>query len=755
MSFSNQDENREDLRKTKITKELSRTLKALQGQQLLDEPVYSNELSNKLCDILEAIFLHGLKEPVAHKLRMFMQQNSGQVSTLNFWKFVCKFTHKNVISQILELKQIKTDVGYCRVWVRMALNDGLLCSYIDAMTADHSTLESFYYQLAYLRDIEQPDIFKSYVQGLMAFQFELPYNSSVLNSWMNTPLLLAGIEGAIVPEEEEEQPPPRRNESVGTNTDSIDDLDANTDTADLTSSTLTPGADSSLSSNPFTASTISTAESDTNTITNDDADAILNDNTTEKTSKVSGSIHQNPETLSQTTKSDASKTNVESTCAIQSAASAKQASGDGQSDKTRKIETRTVIKNSNKKSHLTETSKAPIVDNSKHKSSKTSKQKSGNIDCQQPQQKRPSTLNIGNSPGGNSLNLGNSLEIASGWSSVFLEDPVPVTSISSASEAFTEHAEIVVVQDAENFESLVENYAREHTLSPIPFGEIADNSPEHKNGHKPERSEKDSQTRISNLMQICNEKGIANQNYQCKSCPSPLGLLYGKPLVCTYDGCYYCSDCHRNDEFYIPSRIIFNWDFSKHKVSVKNFEFLKEIQEYPLIDIDKVNPELYDYISDMRDTKLLRIRLAHLSSYLFTCKKSVAEKFRQSLWPKEYLYEDIHLYSVIDFLQIQSGHLQAMLKKCLKTASKHVYECGLCSQKGFICEICKSSQVIYPFEMDTTHRCEQCKAVYHKTCMNLKDQCPKCERRRQRFMKIGPMSTSPDPDYDVIPWDST
>lgn len=109
----------------------------------------------------------------------------------------------------------------------------------------------------------------------MAFQFELPYNSSVLNSWMNTPLLLAGIEGALMPEEE--QP---KNESVGTNTDTTDD--ANTDTADLTSSTLTPGADSSISTNPFTVSTISTAESDSNTLTYDDADATHSDNSTGK-----------------------------------------------------------------------------------------------------------------------------------------------------------------------------------------------------------------------------------------------------------------------------------------------------------------------------------------------------------------------------------------------------------------------------------------------------------------------------------------
>ena len=43
---------------------------------------------------------------------------------------------------------------------------------------------------------------------------------------------------------------------------------------------------------------------------------------------------------------------------------------------------------------------------------------------------------------------------------------------------------------AENFESLVDNYTREHTLSPIPFGEIAESSPENKNGHTQDRSEK-------------------------------------------------------------------------------------------------------------------------------------------------------------------------------------------------------------------------------------------------------------------------
>lgn len=34
-----------------------------------------------------------------------------------------------------------------------------------------------------------------FTAGITTFQFELPYNSSVLNSWMNIPLFLAGVDG--------------------------------------------------------------------------------------------------------------------------------------------------------------------------------------------------------------------------------------------------------------------------------------------------------------------------------------------------------------------------------------------------------------------------------------------------------------------------------------------------------------------------------------------------------------------------------
>ena len=34
--------------------------------------------------------------------------------------------------------------------------------------------------------------------------------------------------------------------------------------------------------------------------------------------------------------------------------------------------------------------------------------------------------------------------------------------------------------------------------------------------------------------------------------------------MCAYDGCYYCFECHENNEYYIPAKILHNWDFQKY-----------------------------------------------------------------------------------------------------------------------------------------------------------------------------------------------
>jgi hypothetical protein len=65
-------------------------------------------------------------------------------------------------------------------------------SYLESLAADKKLLHNNYKSTAYLRDDEQSGIFKSYAQSLAYFSFELSHNSSMLNLWTSTPLMLAG-----------------------------------------------------------------------------------------------------------------------------------------------------------------------------------------------------------------------------------------------------------------------------------------------------------------------------------------------------------------------------------------------------------------------------------------------------------------------------------------------------------------------------------------------------------------------------------
>lgn len=54
--------------------------------------------------------------------------------------------------------------------------------------------------------------------------------------------------------------------------------------------------------------------------------------------------------------------------------------------------------------------------------------------------------------------------------------------------------------------------------------------------------------------------------------------------------------------------------------------------------------------------------------------------------------------------QIADGVYEGFLKALIEFASQHVYHCDLCTQRGFICQICHHHDIIFPFEFDTTVR---------------------------------------------------
>lgn len=250
-------------------------------------------------------------------------------------------------------------------------------------------------------------------------------------------------------------------------------------------------------------------------------------------------------------------------------------------------------------------------------------------------------------------------------------------------------------------------------------------------GHELRKNKRQSVTTsfLSILTTLSLERGLTAQSFKCAGCQRSIGLSNGKAKVCNYSGWYYCSSCHVDDSFLIPARVVHNWDTSKYKVSKQAKEFLEYVYEEPLIDIQQENPMLYLHAEPLATVARLRQRLRSLRAYLFSCRAAVAEDLRRRIFPREYLFQQIHLYSLADLQQVIEGKLAPFLGKVIKFASSHVYSCSLCSQKGFICEICNNGEILYPFEDISTSRCESCGAVFHSECKEKSVPCPRCVRR--------------------------
>lgn len=220
--------------------------------------------------------------------------------------------------------------------------------------------------------------------------------------------------------------------------------------------------------------------------------------------------------------------------------------------------------------------------------------------------------------------------------------------------------------------------------------------------------------------------------------------------VCAFSGNYYCHNCMEPEVQLIPARIIYNWDFRRYSVSKRAATFLAEFRSQPFLDMQLLNPSIYFASDAMAELQSLRIRLNFIRAYLYTCAPTSIEILQNHFCGREYLYEHIHQYSISDLALIQRGSLCQQLQKAYKLGEAHVLKCPLCQLKGFICEICKSPRVLYPFHIATTFRvsyqilyyigllliiyfqCVTCGAVFHAECLNEHQPCPKCERRRKR-----------------------
>ncbi|XP_016159879.1 PREDICTED: pleckstrin homology domain-containing family M member 1 isoform X2 [Ficedula albicollis] len=244
------------------------------------------------------------------------------------------------------------------------------------------------------------------------------------------------------------------------------------------------------------------------------------------------------------------------------------------------------------------------------------------------------------------------------------------------------------------------------------------------------------------LVAIPMEKGLDSQSFICAGCSRQIGFSFARPKLCAFSGLYYCDSCHGDEESVIPSRLIHNWDLTKRGVCKQALRFLRQIRNQPLIDLKLVNESLYEHVERMGRILRCREQLKLLGDYLIMCRSGALKELSKRLDHRHYLLECPHKYSVADLRQVADGAFESFLQSLLQFASHHVYSCDLCTQRGFICQICRSSDIIFPFQFDTTTRCSECKTVFHRDCHARAPSCPRCERR-QRYQRQ--LETSAEP----------
>lgn len=156
--------------------------------------------------------------------------------------------------------------------------------------------------------------------------------------------------------------------------------------------------------------------------------------------------------------------------------------------------------------------------------------------------------------------------------------------------------------------------------------------------------------RISKYTKVlANETGLDSQNYACKTCSTSIGMIYGASYLCNFTGALYCSTCHVNQEKVIPARILLNWDFGLYPVCKQAHDFLEDLKDEPIFDVQEINPIVYREIDECKLVKSLRSQLFYIGMYLKTCKNTKAlEELKKEAGAagKEHLLDSIHTYSL-------------------------------------------------------------------------------------------------------------
>ncbi|XP_063236877.1 run domain Beclin-1-interacting and cysteine-rich domain-containing protein isoform X2 [Bacillus rossius redtenbacheri] len=224
---------------------------------------------------------------------------------------------------------------------------------------------------------------------------------------------------------------------------------------------------------------------------------------------------------------------------------------------------------------------------------------------------------------------------------------------------------------------------------------------------------------------------MAKQNYRCAGCGMKVAPEYAHRFrYCEYLGRYFCTGCHTGQLAVVPGKILAKWDFSRYPVSTFSYRLLDQMMCDPLFRVGDLNSGLYRRAKQLERVYHCRLHLFYLKDFVLTCR--FADKIQESLQQQPtHLLTELDVYSLQDLLLVKSGELLARLRDLTATCLEHVARCQLCQARGFVCELCPSKEVIFPWQLGKVSRCVSCGACFHAACSGAAP-CPRCARLEAR-----------------------
>ncbi|XP_060553187.1 sorting nexin-29-like [Ruditapes philippinarum] len=176
-----------------------------------------------LCAAWESVLQHGMKgETKAIAALKQVSEMTGLTKVaemfadkpiekdLVFWNYVKEVLTRHEADRFMNLKNINTDSGRGRSWLRASFNEHSLERYMHMLVESDSLLSQFYHSWAFLKDQEKNSMLPMMARGLDSILFAITVDNAELNAVMQTPkqvvVNVGNITAPVLKPEEELRP---------------------------------------------------------------------------------------------------------------------------------------------------------------------------------------------------------------------------------------------------------------------------------------------------------------------------------------------------------------------------------------------------------------------------------------------------------------------------------------------------------------------------------------------------------------------